>query len=93
MAQVDKKLKKWLENTPTDAPKDEVLSIIRRFFNDQFENKSGSHIVVWDDRLKGNPSFGPAGDFTVPVNGGQKVKGHYLKILAQTIILLKDLEK
>ena len=92
MSKVDKKLERWLQNTPTDAPKDSVLAIIERFFPDQWKKEGSSHVVIQDDRLIGIPNYGPAGDFTVVIKGGQKVIGPYLKRLAQTIVLLREEE-
>jgi len=91
MTKVDKTLEKWLNNTPKDAPKERVVAIIKRFFSGQYEQRSGAHIVIQDDRLKGYPDCGPAGDFTVAITGGQKVKGHYLQRLAQIIRFLEEL--
>jgi hypothetical protein len=93
MARVDKILDKWLNNTPTDEPTEKVLAIIERFFSGQYSQSGGSHIVIQNDKLKGIPNYGPEGDFTVCVTGGQKVKGRYLKRLLQTIELLEELEK
>ncbi|MFH1983939.1 MAG: hypothetical protein ABIL58_19030 [Pseudomonadota bacterium] len=93
MAKVDKTLEKWRQNTPTDVPVDKAIGIIERFFPGQFQQNRTSHIVVQDDRLKGIYGYGPDGDFTVPVSGGQKVKGKYLKRLAETIKYLSELEE
>jgi hypothetical protein len=93
MARIDKLLEKWLTNTPTDAPKKSVLSVIERFFPGQYEEKTGSHIIIKDDRLKGIQGYGPLGDFDVVVKGGQRVKNYYLKKLAQTIDLLEEREE
>lgn len=94
MSKADKTIKKWLNNTPTDAPIDRVTPILDRFFGkDHYEKKSGSHIVVSDERLKGVEGYGPDGDFSVPVKSGQKVKGCYLKRIAQTIDYLRSLEE
>ena len=93
MTRVEKKLDRWIDNTPKDAPKDEVLSMLDRFFPDRYEMKSGSHIVVRDSRLKGIPDYGPDGDFDIPVQGGQRVKGFYLKKLAQAIRFLQEIEE
>ncbi|MBW1896650.1 MAG: hypothetical protein JRI47_06295 [Deltaproteobacteria bacterium] len=93
MSKYDKKLKKWLENTPTDVPKQQVVAVLDRCFSGQWRFLRGSHIVVQDDRLIGYPGYGPEGDFDIPVKGGQKVKGVYLKRLAQTIKLLEEMEE
>jgi len=92
MAHVDKLIDKWIYNTPKDAPKDQVISVIKRFFQDQYEQKTGSHIIIQDDRLIGINDYGPNGDFSVAISGGQKVKGWYLKKLASTIRLLEEPE-
>lgn len=93
MAKVDKLLGNWRNNPPTDVPKEKVLAVLERFFPGQWEKKKGSHIVIQDDRLIGVYDYGPAGDFDMPIKGGKKVKGVYLKKLAQTIELLKELEE
>jgi len=61
-------------------------------FPGQYELKSGSHIVIQDERLIGVHGYGPNGDFDILVKGGQRVKGYYLKKLAQTIKLLEEIE-
>lgn len=93
MTKVDKLLDKWLENTPTDAPIDSVKAILDRFFPNHWDQKGSSHIVVWDKKLIGLPGYGPKGDFSIPVKGGQKVKGFYLKRLSATIKLLEETGK
>lgn len=86
MSKIEKKLNKWLNNTPKEAPKKEVLAVIKRFFDD-WSHGTGSHIAIHDDRLKGHPKCFN-GDFTVVVKGGQKVPGQYLKRLAKIIEFL-----
>lgn len=93
MSRVEKILEKWLNDPPVEVPKEGVLAMIKRFFPGQYEQGSGSHIVIRDDRLIDIPNYGPAGDFDVVIKGGQKVKGFYLRKLAQTIKLLEDIEK
>lgn len=93
MSQVQKTLDKWLNNTPKEVPKEKVLAMLERFFNGQYEEKGGSHIPVQDDRLIGLPGYGPAGDFSIVIKGGQKVKGYNLKKLATTIMLLEAMKK
>ena len=93
MSKVDKILGKWLQNTPTDVPKNKVLAIIDRFFPGQWKQEKSSHIVIQDNRLIGIPGYGPEGDFDIPVKGGQRVKGYYLKNLVRTIKLLENMEK
>ena len=52
--------------------------------------KTGSHIVVTDERLKDMGDYGPSGKLTLAVKRGQRVKAPYLTRLAQAI---RDLEK
>lgn len=93
MSRADKKVEKWLKNPPKDAPKEEALGIIKRFFPGQYRQKSGSHVVIRDDMLIGLVGYGPAGDFDIPIKRGQSVKGYYLKKLAKTIKLLEEMGK
>lgn len=93
MSQVKKTLDKWLNNPPKEVPKEKVLAILDRFFHGQYEKKGGSHIPVQDHRLIGFPEYGPNGDFSIIIKGGQKVKGYYLQKLAETIMLLEAMKK
>jgi len=93
MSRIDKRYAKWLNNTPTDVPINEVKAILKRFFPEQFKQNGTSHIVVQDDLLIGKPGYGPLGDFSIPIKGGKRVKGRYLKNLVNTIELLKEFGK
>jgi hypothetical protein len=93
MGRAGKRIQTWLENTPRDAPIEEVEAVIQRYFPGLFVNKSGSHIVVTDERLVGFSDFGALGEFTVPVKRGQRVKGFYLKRLARAVTIIMDLER
>lgn len=94
MSQRQKRLEKWLNNPPKDAPIEEVDGILKYYFPDQTKDKKrGSHTVrIKHDALKKHPNYGPDGGFDIPIKGGQKVKGKYLKLLAQAIELLSELE-
>lgn len=52
MSRTEKSLEKWLENTPVEERKETVIAMLERYFEGQYQEKPGSHIVVWDDRLK-----------------------------------------
>jgi hypothetical protein len=78
-----KKLERWKYNTPTDAPLDNVLPVINYYFG-KYEQK-GSHIVIKDDRLVECGFTEIAGILTIPVKGGQKVRGQYLQDLVLAI--------
>ena len=90
MARADRRIRNWLKNAPTEAPVEQVRSALKRYFPNQYDEKAGSHIVVWDERLKGHEGFGPGGDFSIPVKGGQKVKGFYLERLAKAIQIIEE---
>jgi hypothetical protein len=92
MGKADKRLRNWLENAPTDAPVDQVRSVLKRYFPQGHKEKPGSHIVAWDQSLIGREGFGPTGDFTIPVKGGQRVKGYYLERLARAIKIIAETE-
>ncbi len=90
MSKAEKRLKKWKNNTPKQVPRHEVEAMLDRYFPGEWEFKSGSHIVVTNEDLKGVEDYGPDGDFDIPIKGGQQVKGVYLKKLVYTIDLLKE---
>lgn len=93
MSQVKKTLDRWDNNPPQSVPREKVFAILKRYFPGQYEQKGGSHIIVQDDKLIGLPGYGPDGDFSIPVRGGQQVLGCYLKRLAKTVRLLEGDEK
>lgn len=95
MAKREKKLKKWEENPPKEAPIDEVNAIIEYHFPGILDNKKrGSHSVrIKNKALIGKQNFGPDGGFDVPIKGGQKVKGIYLQKLAIAIKILQEIEE
>jgi hypothetical protein len=93
MSKAEKKLNRWLTNPPIDEPVKSVRAFIQRYFAEQWRWEGGSHIVIEDERLKGHEFVGPACDFTVPVKGGQKVKGRYLRRLAILVKYLDELGK
>ncbi len=84
MTKRQKILDKWELNTPQYAKIDEVLAILDRFFPGS-RRQRGSHIIVEDERLKQLNDIALLGVLTVPVKGGQQVKGFYLKRIAEAI--------
>lgn len=89
MGQREKLLDRWLNNTPQTAPVSEVEAILKYFFKDRFRQKGSSHIVIRDERLH-SADFGLLGEFSIPVSGGQRVKGLYLRRLAQIIQIIEE---
>jgi hypothetical protein len=92
MSRLRKRLQIWLTDPPTDAPIDEVEGIIKRYFQGKVESKSGSHRVIRDERLAGHAGFEPFGEFSIPVKGGRRVKGHYLQRLARAVQIIERVE-
>lgn len=92
MSKADKKIEKWLNNTPTEDRIEAVEAALERHLPGQYEKKSGSHIIVKHEILKGLDEFGPLGELSIPVKSGQKVKGVYLKKLAVLLTLIKEMD-
>lgn len=88
MSKLEKTLNKW-KNRPTLVEKEEVVSVLGRFGFD-LDYKTGSHIIVTHGCLKGHPGFGVAGEFTLPIKSGRKVKGVYLKTILRAIEIIKE---
>ena len=88
MAKIDKLLNRWSENPPREENVDTVLAVLDRFFEGRYRKVSGSHIVVSHPDLAGKREYGPQGEFTIPVKGGQKVKGQYVRDLVEVILSL-----
>lgn len=62
----------------------------QRIFRRGTDKKPGSHITVHHDKLIGREGFGPLGDFTICVTGGQRVKGIYLRRLALAVSMIQE---
>jgi predicted RNA binding protein YcfA (HicA-like mRNA interferase family) len=88
MSRIEKILAKW-RSKPVSVPKEQVLSVLERYGFD-IEKKRGSHIIVRHPCLIDKPEFGLDGEFTIPVKGGQLVKGVYLKTILIAISILKE---
>lgn len=85
MSKIRKILKRWKAGGKQSVPKEEVISVLNRYFPCNHKYKSGSHIVVWHKSLKGLGEFGEQGLFTVVIEGGQKVAYLYVKRLVNVI--------
>lgn len=92
MGQREKRVQTWLTNPPKDAPIDQVEAILKYYFRDKLRKKTGSHRVVRDERLANSAGFEPFGEFSIPIKGGQRVKGCYLQVLARAIQIIEELE-
>jgi len=83
----------WLNSTPADAPADEVERVLVAFFGrDSVKKASGSHQYrIKHPALADLPGFGIGGYLSIPISGGKRVKGYYLKRIAQAIQHLEEI--
>lgn len=76
---------------------EQVENIIEISF-ESYDHKRGSHIIIQDSRLKrygelyGINDYGPLGQLTIPVVGGQKVKAIYVEKLISAIEICELME-
>ena len=92
MSKLSKLLNKWKTNTPTQAKRSEVESILKRYFPGEYSLEGGSHIVVESERLKQLKSTSPYGILTIPLKSGRSVKKVYLKKIIAVIEDIQQLE-
>ena len=86
-------VEKWLRNTPSDEAVEVVKSVlIRHFGKDAIRRKTGhSHeLRLKHHALAGMLGFTQYGDLRIPVKSGQRIKGYYLKRIAQGIKRLEE---
>ncbi|HKK09458.1 MAG TPA: hypothetical protein VJ939_01420 [Bacteroidales bacterium] len=88
MSKRDKRLKKWMFDTPTTVPKNELVSIVKYFFPNNWRMERTSHLIVWHEDLKQFKQYLPYGEITLPCSKGQQYKGRYVKELVKAIELL-----
>ncbi|MEN6520084.1 MAG: type II toxin-antitoxin system HicA family toxin [Armatimonadota bacterium] len=89
----DELIDKWLSNTPPDDSVDKVERILIKVFGEGSVKKrsGGSHQYrVKHPSLEGLPGFGTGGHLSIPVKNGTRVKGYYLKRIAQAIKRLEE---
>ncbi len=81
----------WIKNPPKEARVGDIKTLLNHFSPGMWEQKRSSHIVVRCEKLKSFPDYGRFGEISIPVKGGQKEKGFYIKALVSAIKLLKEL--
>ncbi len=91
MGKGQKLLDQWADNPPKEARVQDVETFLNTYFPDMWDQKKSSHIVVRCEALKAFPNYQPYGELSVPVKGGQKVKGFYIKKLIKAVQLLTEL--
>lgn len=81
---------KWSLQIPKEARINDVKTVLKYFFPDQWDQKGTSHIVIRSEKLKAFEEFKPYGEITVPVKSGKHVKGFYIKTIIKGIELLQN---
>ncbi len=90
MGKGEKLLTQWAGNPPKEARINDVKTFLNTFFPDMWRQKKSSHIVVRCKWLENHPDYHPYGEISVPVKGGQQVKGFYVKRLVEAVQLLME---
>lgn len=93
MGKAEKLLEKWGKDVPKEARLQEVKTFLNYFFPDMWDQDRTSHIVVRCDALRAFPDYQPYGEISVPVKGGKKVRGVYVKALIRAVLLIQELEE
>lgn len=81
-------IEKWLTRTPAYEAADVVKGLLVRAFGDDAicRGTGDSHqLRIKHPVLADLPGFGPFGHLSIPVDKGRRVKGFYLKRIAQAI--------
>ncbi|HOT98165.1 MAG TPA: type II toxin-antitoxin system HicA family toxin [bacterium] len=91
MSKIEKVLEHW-RRRPPEVRRDEVLSVLKHY-GFEVDTKRGSHIFVRHLRLIGRPGYDALGGFVFPGQGGQRVKGAYLKDILQAIDMITEEEQ
>ncbi|MBW1940927.1 MAG: hypothetical protein JRG68_08235 [Deltaproteobacteria bacterium] len=91
MGKAQKLFEHWIDNVPREVRVQDVKTFLNYYFPDMWDHQRSSHIVVRCETLKAFPDYHPYGEISVPVKGGQKVKGFYIKALLKAVSLLTEL--
>ena len=87
-------IEKWLNATPSDESADVVeRALVTYFGSESVKKTSGSHqFRIKHPALADLPGFGIGGYLSIPVTGGKRVKGYYLKRIAQAVRRMEEAE-
>jgi hypothetical protein len=89
-------ISQWLNQTPDYASLKTVETVLHRVFGeDAICKKTGdSHqLRIKHPALAELPGFEPFGFLSIPVSKGQRVKGYYLRRIAQAVKHLEEIGK
>ncbi|WP_028322822.1 hypothetical protein [Desulfatiglans anilini] len=91
MGKAEKLYQKWSAHIPREAHLHEVTTFLDTYFPGMWKQKSSSHIVVRCSRLAMLADYRPFGEISIPVKGGQRVKGFYIKEIIRAKRALEEL--
>jgi len=91
MGKAQKFFDQWANNVPKEARVQDVKTFLSTYFPGMWDQERSSHMVVRCNALKAFPDYQPYGEISVPVKGGKKVKGFYIKQLIKAVQLLSEL--
>ena len=85
---------RWLNATPADEPAHVVEQLLVAYFGRESvkKNASSHQYRIKHSALADLPGFGIGGYLSIPVTGGKRVKGYYLKRIAQAIRHMEETE-
>lgn len=92
MSKIEKTLQKW-KNSKQEVRKEEIEPVLNNYFPNMwtYGGSTGSHIYkITHPRLAGISGYGPNGEFTIPVTGGQRIKHWYIKKLLKAIEIITE---
>ena len=90
MGKAHKLLEQWVDIIPREARIRDVKTFLNNYFPGMWSQEGSSHMVVRCDALKAFPDYQPYGEISVPVKGGKKVKGFYIRKLIKAVQLLTE---
>ena len=86
---------RWFSAAPGYESADVVERVLEHYFGPESvkNNAGGSHQFRVKHRLLEDlPGFGIGGYLSIPISGGKRVKGYYLKRIAQAIKKIEEAE-
>lgn len=92
MGKAQKLFAQWSVNNPKEVHVNDVKTFLNAYFKNMWNQKGSSHMVVRCEALKVFSGYKPYGEISVPVKGGTKVKGVYIKELIKAVQLLLEVE-
>ena len=91
MGKAQRLFEQWTDHIPREARVQHVKTFLDFYFPGMWDHKGSSHMIVRCEALKAFPDYQPYGEISVPVKGGQTVKGFYIKKLLTAVRLLTEL--